>query len=296
MNETTSRNKLKARVNHQNLFRAYHILLSVFFFLLGLGMKLTPVLMGREDQVGWKIFGEFGTFIALIFSIHFAYEIFVRRFERQIFINEVQAEIAGSLKYFLQASEDFEKSGLQAYYLGLPTPELFEKIKQAKRIQMLQTWTGLDNTATEAFKIAIKNGCQIKILLLDPESPHCDYRNSDLHEEEQHHVKTHIKSNLTWFSSLASGVSDISKIEIKTYFKATPTIPMYFVDDKIYLGSTWRGKHNYSVNTPYLKVNRYLSEPEFGKSKYGDLADQYFDDIWENFSETYPKTSRPISD
>lgn len=277
------------RERHRRLSNAYYISLGVIFLLLGLGLKFAPIYVGSDDSTYGKIVGELGTFIALVFAIHLVYDVLVRRYERSLIISEIKSEITDSLKYFLEDDIEFKLSGLRRYYSGLPIAELFKKFRTAKQIQILQIWTGLDNSASHSLKLAIKNGCIIRILLLNPEAKLlCNLRTTDLQLDDPEHIPNQIKSNLGLFLALSKEATKSGQVEIRVYNNITPTIPMYFVDDTVYIGSKWRGRQNYSVGTPYFKADRFLPDGN-KKSRFGELADHHFDDIWENYSELYTK-------
>src|SRR5688572_12761870 len=115
----------------------YYYLIAIFLLLIGVTFRFLHTVFHKEGVV-WEILGEFGTFLALIVSLHLVYEILVKKEEQAIFINEL--EIA--LSKFFEKMGQVEKIGIENVYTKLPKDTLSKQIEEAKSVKILQTWTG----------------------------------------------------------------------------------------------------------------------------------------------------------
>jgi len=60
----------------------FHYAIAIILLLGGLTLRLLHNGFHKESQL-WEVIGDFGTFLALTLSIHFVYDLFIRREERQ---------------------------------------------------------------------------------------------------------------------------------------------------------------------------------------------------------------------
>ncbi len=256
------------------------VTISSVLIIAGLGLFLVANLFA-SGQFTNMAFNQVGGLLLItgLFTLIYEFKI------RQVFIQDMRQEIRDSLKYFLDSSNDFQNSGLTAYYKALPEAELYEEFKRARSIQILQTWTGTDASIVGPLRGAAKNGCEIKILLLDPESKFCQERGKDLGFTDPTYVTRQIETNLTLFQSIAVEFKKNKKVEIKVY-DATPTIPIYICDENVYFGHIWRGTGKFSIITPYFKAKKYLAEST-SESIFWELANEHFTDLWKNRSKPY---------
>lgn len=75
-------------LSHRKLAGRYYILFGIALFLLGVMLMIIPHAFHKEGEV-WKVLSEIGTFLALIVSLHFIYEIIVKKEDRQILIHDL---------------------------------------------------------------------------------------------------------------------------------------------------------------------------------------------------------------
>jgi hypothetical protein len=275
--------------SRQKILSHYSYALSIILLLLGITLRLLHTAFHKEGLV-WVVLGELGTFLALIVSIHFIYDIFLKKEERQVLIAQMREEMEESLKYFLSDSKAFHLSGLTAYFEKLHIQGLTDDFKRAKEINILHTWTGTGTQLDDALRVAIKNGCHVKVLLLDPDSSFCIERGKDLHLNEPDDVRQEVIRELGRFKAIADKISGPGEIEIRTY-NATPTIPLYICDETMYFGQMWRGEGTFSAGTPYFKVKEKLYEADAERTTiFGALIKQHFSDLW-NSDNTKPFAS-----
>lgn len=74
--------------SHRKLAGRYYYAVGIILFLLGIALMVIPHALHQEGEL-WKIFSEIGTFLALIVSLHFIYEIFVKKEERRLLIDDL---------------------------------------------------------------------------------------------------------------------------------------------------------------------------------------------------------------
>ncbi len=256
------------------------VTISSVLIIVGLGLFLAANFFA-SGQFTNMAFNQVGGLLLItgLFTLIYEYKI------RQIFIQDMRHEIRDSLKYFLDSSSDFQNSGLTAYYKSLPEAEIYEEFKKATSILILQTWTGTDASIVGPLRVAAKNGCEIKILLLNPASDFAKERSKALGFEDPTYVPSQIETNLALFKAIADEFKEKKKIEIKVY-DATPTIPIYICDENVYFGHIWRGVGKFSIITPYFKAKKFLAGSQ-SESTFWELTNEHFTDIWKNRSKPY---------
>lgn len=108
----------------ESLFSRYQRLIAILIFLIGIGLRLYTL---NQTNELWKFAGEIGTFLAASIAIPFIYERFVKAFEQQLFLQELEKVVnkAFDSKSLLQRQlilEDIEKKFLSSNLLGSSNP------------------------------------------------------------------------------------------------------------------------------------------------------------------------------
>lgn len=255
----------------KRIFGKFHYLVAITLLIGGLALRVLHTVLHNQGII-WEILGEIGSFLALIFALHLIYEIYIKREEREIFIGEL-IDVLG--KYYKNVSR-VEKFGIKAIYSKLPITFVGKKFKKANSIKILQTWMGSADNLQPALKEALKNTeCNVKILLLDPASPQCTYRDKDLKwdklKDDRTKTKDKINGDLSLLKELADNPERNGTIEVRLYDN-TPTVPIFAWDNFIFFGQMLRT--GLSINGCYFLIDE--------GGKLGNHLSEHFNDLWES--------------
>jgi len=83
--------------SHRKLAGRYYYAIGIILLLLGVTLRLLHHVFHQEGVI-WEILGEFGTFLALIVTLHFLYELLIKKDERQLFISDLENVMGQHLK------------------------------------------------------------------------------------------------------------------------------------------------------------------------------------------------------
>jgi transcriptional regulator with XRE-family HTH domain len=183
-----------------------------------------------------------------------------------------------SLRYRpISAVDSIIKMGLIHIYPDLGTGLLQERIRNSKdRVWLMDTWFRRSLLSLEpAFSEA--SHCDIRVLLLDPESPFTRQRSLDLNMQEDY-AKYNINNNLRTFSQLRHKQE---KIKIRTY-RVLPSFPIFITDQRALVSYYFHGIETYEAI--WLEV-RIPDENSQEPSEFGEQIKHEFLRIWDNASE-----------
>jgi len=164
-------------------------------------------------------------------------------------------------------------SGIIGFYPKLPTDEIAKEFEDAKdKIIILQSWMDNQESLKDTFSGAVKNGCEIKILLLDKDSESLKMRASEYEaginiNDAKERLRTHKESLISACKKLQNN----NKIEIKEY-DSLLVVSLYGYDDYIYIGMFWRGDS--AIRCPQIKVKK--------DGYFGKCAINHFNEIWDD--------------
>lgn len=155
-------------------------------------------------------------------------------------------------------------SGIADTHEVLPFAETKKMMARAKKnIMILHTFIDDPRQYKEAFSSAIKNKCQIRILLLNPESPHAKQRSIDVWPEgsinapDDQFVSNQILYAINVLHEMtASG--EIKNLEVRVY-DSLPSTAMYIIDDHIIFGFFFLRTKTDSASQIHVTGDTYLS-------------------------------------
>ncbi len=191
---------------------------------------------------------------------------------RTTFLKEMRSQISDTIRKEQSQIDDLQKNaGLQRVHDGFPTDLIVQGFSNAQRcIQIFTTWIPDIETIEKTFPSAIKRGCRVQILLLDPKSCHAKHRAKDLGYPDDQIVIRRIEGNLAELGRFCCK-NEISKnAEIRLYSE-TPTLVLFAYDGTI-------------VFSPYLKEMMGLQAPQIevrgDKSLFFKKLKKHFNNVW----------------
>ncbi len=246
--------------------------ITVAYALLTFGFLL--ILLSESQLVDVKfvnLFRTIGTTIipASLVAILFQYLI------RKGFQNEVRNQLSDVIRTEFESVNRLNSSGIVDSFPAMPTSKTAQLIKVAEReVIIFQTWIPDLIVLEKNFISCIKNGGEIKILIMDPESEHARTRSRTLGFPDDKESINSIRSNLEELKRFCKENSINSKLQVKVYNEPGIT-PMYFIDNNLILGWFWRGKQ--CVQGTHLFVER-------GNSGLFDEMKTSFEKVWKSES------------
>lgn len=234
-----------------------------------IGFVLMALVAYIKNPDDWKEFwvlvlSNLGSLLLVSVAITLIYDKFIR----QAYLAEMRKELQDTY----DNAQKVLSSGLIEYYKdGLTENHLKEAFRDAtEQICILQVWSGNATALEGVIKKAIKRGCAIKILLLNPMSDQCTYRSRDLKKPDEH-AKTQISAELTTYQGILEE-DPINKefFELKIY-DATPTVPMFICDESVFFGLMWR--ENLTIDSPYFQAASRATD-------LGRFLHNHFQSLW----------------
>lgn len=270
-------------------FRAvYHrtvLLLISILVLVGAALILLPsILHLGPDSTMREIFRDFGIAVLVAGLVGTGYEYWLR--------NAFRAEVKQTLSQIInERHAELDKlrvAGVKTIYRVLPHAQLVDKFEGAERsIRILQTWSGDFNAIGYVLARAAKKGCEVNILLLNPDSPQAEQRGRDLGYEDATAVRALIRNDLSTLRKSARQCTEEARGRIKVkLYSSTPIMPIYGYDDTNVVGTYWRGRH--SQEGPQYELVRPESadgHPD-GELYLAEAVDEHFNAIWNDETTT----------
>lgn len=281
----------------QLAYRRTTWLLLFLLIVMGVSLITLPVLaesinwqmLAHEEPLG-NLVRDFGFAILIAGSAGVGYEYMLRNaFSKEVewtltqIINERSAEL-----------DQLRRAGVKTVYRRLAHATLIDHFETASRsIRILQTWSGDFNQLGDTLARAAMRGCEIKILLLNPESFQAEQRGKDLGYVDSDVVKALIQNDLEVIRKCSSRCGkDVDNIKIRLY-DATPVIPIYGYDDTNVMGIYWHQMH--SQEGPQLEVYNPEMDAEYHHStKYlAEAVAEHFDALWNSEQTRELKLKEP---
>ena len=188
-------------------------------------------------------------------------------------------------KSYARRLESYEKEGLIGIYPKLTGDLLEQKFEEAKQgkleIKVLQTWTGLEEAnIMKLLRQAVEAGCNIKVLLLSPESIQVPYR-AHAQGMSTESFRSRILSDLEQLNTINDVAQGAGKITVKVY----DATPVFHVFD---FGTT-------KLMAPYWRLEKSVWGTQFEVaevSNLGGLINTHFNDLW---NDERPMDGRQIT-
>lgn len=216
--------------------------------------------------------------------------IFTQFVIRRGFVQEMKSRLTETLNERFDFLEELRLAGINGSYSMLPTDTLAKTIPNAKRVRILQTWTGNIHAIRESLRLAADNGCDVRILLLEPESPLAHIRGKDMGISESQYASSQIRGDLEILQHLHEGKDgkkfiDSGKIKVRLY-KTFPGVSLYQIDNVTYMGLYLRNKS--SISSPGLTIDSRVANVD--SPFFAEALEDHFDAIWEDARDLYSLT------
>lgn len=104
--------------------------------------------------------------------------------------------------------------------------------------------------------------------LLDPASPHAEFRGEEYGDTHKDYAGQQVYANLAELRAVKDRIK-INHLEIKLYH-GTPIFTVYAADNEMFVGFYWR--HLAATEGPQLEIQ--------GDSPLGQQVHRHFDDLW----------------
>ncbi|MCX9085842.1 MAG: DUF5919 domain-containing protein [Candidatus Methanoperedens sp.] len=253
------------------------ILLSIFILISGAtiiilvspGMDLISII--REE-----VFKEIGIALIIIGCAILFYEYFLRKNMMDLIEEFVRTNfmvmITQHCEKVKSISESVQKSGLVNVYKKGGSSDILDVAKGNIKLLgvTLNYYFYPDSDEWTRLKSLVESGCTLQILILDPDSPHVEYRQRDEHNEK---LRDQINHLYDLEKEFIENIKDEFKPNVEIRFYDTyPTCAMTIIDEKL------------MRVTPYLYNRRRRACPtmEFMYSKEGifDAYREHFNDLW----------------
>jgi hypothetical protein len=252
----------------------YAAIVALLILLVGLALLIIPGVLSVSHwtDVARQIAGV----LIPTGLIGFVYEIRLRR----EFLKEVSSELESLLKGRLATG------GISVHRSLLDQTIALRFERASKRVKILQTWMGNYIEIESSLKTAADQDCEIKVLLLNPNSHQAVARSQDLGHPDDY-VAGAIISNLRSMVNLCKKYNGLSsKIKLSLY-DSTPIMTLYWYDDTCYMGLFW--KEGNAIAKPQIEID--MRDSYFGKD-----VESHFSNLWQDERTISIDLSKPIDD
>ncbi len=246
---------------------------------LGFFLMVLPIIWGWPHE-GTRAFISRDLGLAFLISgiVGTGYEVFTRR----VFMEDVENTLDAVVSRRYEELDKARMSGLKTVHREKFYARVEARFRDAKRsVRVLQTWSGEFNSLGSSLIQAAERGCDVRILLLDPDSEHAKHRGIDLkHGEEK--VRMFIDNDLTILSTLRAKSERAKRnIEVRLY-RSTPVIAVHGWDDTNVVGTYWCGKHS-QEGPQYEVVGRLESGSD--DPYLAEAINEHFNNLWKHATE-----------
>jgi hypothetical protein len=275
-----------------DLFRQLHIyratIVAIVIAVAGAFFLVVPELFKTSENVS-RFFRLLGTVFLPTGFISFVYESMLRTsllqlMKRQLeealqvlptLLNQLLEPRFNSLNKELYTTSRFRDAGLTDVHQFLSTDLESRFARATHSIRILQTWIPDAAGVENQFHRAISNGANLRILLLDPDSPHAAIRNKEVGLTDGV-VSNQINANLADLTKFCQDHPDCAQsIQVRLY-DGSSVFSLYASDDTYVLGLFWRGKK--AIQGPQFVIE--------GKDSYiAKAIDEHFEIIWNSARE-----------
>lgn len=197
---------------------------------------------------------------------------------KRSFVSELERSSKQALSGTIYSVDRFHKLGVNDVAGKLPDDLIAKGIKNSiKSVRILNTWMPNHVSIEKELIAASNSNVDIKILLLDPTSPHAEARANDLgFYGVPEYAKNKIESSLIEITKIFNLAGRPKNFELRL-FTATPTIVLHAFDSNSFVGMFWYGRS--SLSGPQINIGNPASD-------LGESIESHFMSVWET-SEPY---------
>lgn len=167
-----------------------------------------------------------------------------------------------------------------------PTAEICEAFAKAgKQILIYNGWVPDFEGLHRGLREAVQRNVEVKILLLNPDSPLCTLRAAEIGLPNPAMQRDYTAIDLDNMARFIEQIGGSGCVEIRL-FDELPLAPIYATEEKMYVG--WFYKARRAVTGPVIRVHGY-------NSPLHTAMRESFDRVWNNDKSTtyYPKALLP---
>jgi len=274
----------------KTLYRSRLFIAALVLILSGLVLVGLP----HIPEAGIDIHGTFGVLlrdIGVTLLIAGLVATFYETLTREAFMREVEQTLDRIISERYKELDQLRIAGLNTIHEELYYANVAQRFREASNsIRILQTWSGDFNALASSLKKAAERGCDIRILLLNPDSDQAKYRAKDLkHSKDK--VATLTEGDLSILSALRHMNQKLKDNMTVKLYDATPVIAIYGCDDINIVGTYWNGR--YSQEGPQYEV---VGEDRSGSDNpyLSKVINDHFNSVWEESIEhVWEETTAP---
>jgi len=270
----------------KDLARRYRIVLEIMWLLLGLLLLVSSSLLDSKSSLVRALFA---------FSVSVTASAFVTCLNHLFradapLLEELDERISEQLKSLIPQAMGIVGTGLKALHPGEPDQEIFQSFARAESICIMKNTgrTTLQRQAERLKNAILMNGCNVRILLSDPENPAflhgpiseglCPAGDITYIPRDVGLARSRLESLVKELQALQPRPNGGS-VELR-YMQCLPPCSMIMVDD-----SELR-------LTPYLPYTHSADAPtlDFGADRRGQVIEKYrsaFDRAWNEGKQVF---------
>jgi hypothetical protein len=189
---------------------------------------------------------------------------------RNSFLDEMREQLAKSLASEFSILNRIDEAGLIDIYQTFPTSEVANAFRTASEIRIMQTWIPDLVTMLKPLKYASTQGCNVMILLLDPNSDLAHVRAKDLGYSDTRIVSDKIRDNLHEIARFCQTEEITLNFEVRLH-DTTPSVCIHSYDDISVVGF-------YLNKTPAIQNPQFITR---GNTSYFSIAiHEHFSRVW----------------
>lgn len=245
-----------------NASRASHFLKATIVALLVLGIGVLLIAQAGESH----ILRDLGIALVPVGLVALLYELILR----ETFVAEMRERLNESLRSHFSAFDRMNLAGVVDAEDSFDTTKVGNFFARAKTVRILQTWIPEAIPTLRQIRECVRNGGQVRILLLNPDSEVARLRSQQLGYLDKNQAAKAVESNLAEIARIVHEISDKTKIQVRLY-DILPVVSIYAFDDQAYLGVYWYGLP--AISGPQLLVRQ-------NGHFYGDAIDTHFEKVW----------------
>jgi len=254
------------RNSFTSMYRPLYFSIVGLLFLGGLLLMVVSEEKLKSHHILGDILRDIGGFIAAAVASHFIYEILLKREHEKILIEKLESLLN-------EQNSSIQKTGIIGASENISSDTLAKSIHDAKEsVWILQSWIGDWNRLEKSMFKAVEKGISVRILLIDPNSPHATTRSVECGKDADW-VSAGVRGNLRNLVSLSTNNGNLRKnLQVRIY-DGTAVFCAFGCEDVAYVGFMRRG--GYNVGATVLTLNMHDSSLHFS-----NLVKQHFDLVW----------------
>ncbi|WP_156993527.1 hypothetical protein [Pseudonocardia acaciae] len=180
--------------------------------------------------------------------------------------------------------QNFHAAGITHVHASLQEVDLVDEFGRARRsIRIISTWVGCLLSLGEVLVAKAREGCEIRILVVQHTSTFARLRSLELDPGNEDTAPRSIANELCEFNRIFHQHPDVKgKIQVKAY-DARPPMCLFSYDHTRLLGSLWPGVN--AMDGPFIRVVGE-GDPSV-QLTLGRLADSAFERVWNDRTTCY---------